>query len=49
MPCYEYEYDTGIYGFVGNNGIKIATIKKIESSIQEFSSEIKLKAVRNYF
>jgi hypothetical protein len=48
MPCYEYEYDTGIYGFVGNNGIKIATIKKIESSIQETSSEIKLKAVRIY-
>ena len=48
MPCYEYEYDTGIYGFVGNNGIKITTIKKIESSIQETSSEIKLKAVNFY-
>ena len=47
MPCYEYEYDTGIYGFVGNNGIKITTIKKIENSIQETSSEIKLKSV-NY-
>jgi hypothetical protein len=45
MPCYEYEYDVGIYGFVGNNGIKIAAIKKIESSIQETSSEIKLKQV----
>jgi hypothetical protein len=48
MPCYEYEYDTGIYGFVGNNGIKITTIKKIENSIQETSSEIKLKSV-NFF
>lgn len=48
MPCYEYEYDTGIYGFVGNNGIKIITLKKIENSIQETSSEIKLKYVK-YF
>jgi hypothetical protein len=45
MPCYEYEYDLGIYGFVGNNGIKITTVKKIENSIQETSSEIKLKQV----
>lgn len=43
MPCYEYEYDLGLYGFVGNNGIKIITLKKIESALQETSSEIKLK------
>jgi hypothetical protein len=43
MPCYEYEYDLGLYGFVGNNGIKITTLKKIENTIQEQSSEIKLK------
>jgi hypothetical protein len=46
MPCYDFEYDMGVYGFVGNNGIKIVSIKKMESSIQETSSEIKLKGVR---
>lgn len=46
MPFYEYEYDLGVYGFVGNNGIKITTLKKIENSIQETSSEIKLKQVK---
>lgn len=45
MPCYEYEYDIGLYGFVGNNGIKIITLKKIENTIQETSSEIKLKSL----
>lgn len=43
MPFYEFEYDLGVYGFIGNNGIKITTVKKIENSIQETSSEIKLK------
>ncbi len=46
MPCYDFEYEMGVYGFVGNNGIKIISVKKLESSIQEISSEIKLKAVR---
>jgi hypothetical protein len=45
MPCYDFDYDMGVYGFVGNNGIKITTVKKMESSIQETSSEIKLKGV----
>ena len=47
MPCYEFEYDLGVYGFIGNNGIKIAAVKKIENSVQETSSEIKLKGVWN--
>jgi hypothetical protein len=37
----------GVYGFIGNNGIKIAAVKKIENSVQETSSEIKLKGVWN--
>ena len=50
MPCYEFEYDLGVYGFISNNGVKIAAIKKLESSIEETSSEIKLKSVsRNRF
>ena len=45
MPFYDNDYDIGVYGFVGNNGIKIVICKKIENSIQETSSEIKLKQV----
>lgn len=45
MPFYEFEYDLGIYAFVGNNGIKILTLKKLENNIQETSSEIKLRQV----
>jgi hypothetical protein len=46
MPFYEFEYDLGIYAFVGNNGIKILTLKKLENNIQETSSEIKLRQVK---
>ncbi len=45
MPCYDFEYDLGVYGFIGNNGIKLSVVKKIEPSLQESSSEIKLKGV----
>jgi hypothetical protein len=45
MPFYDADCDIGVYGFVGNNGIKIVICKKIENSIQETSSEIKLKQV----
>jgi hypothetical protein len=45
MPFYDFEYEIGVYGYVGNNGIKITALKKIENSIQETSSEIKLKQV----
>jgi hypothetical protein len=48
MPFYEFEYDLGIYSFVGNNGIKILTLKKLESNIQETASEIKLRQVKAY-
>ncbi len=46
MPFYELEYDMGVYGFIGNNGIKIICLKKIENNVQETSSDIKLKQVR---
>lgn len=45
MPFYDFDYDIGVYGFVGNNEIKITTVKKIENSVQETSSDIKLKQV----
>ena len=45
MPFYDFEYDLGIYSFVGNNGIKILGLKKLENSLQETSSEIKLRQV----
>jgi hypothetical protein len=45
MPCYEFEYDMGVYGFIGNNGMRLSVVKKIENSFQESSSELKLKAV----
>jgi len=45
MPYYEFEYDIGVYGFIGNNGIKIILLKRIESSIQETAAEIKMKTV----
>lgn len=47
MPYYEFEYDIGVYGFIGNNGIKIILLKRIESSIQETASELKMKNVNN--
>jgi hypothetical protein len=47
MPYYEFEYDIGVYGFIGNNGIKIILLKRIESSIQETAAEIKMKTVSN--
>lgn len=45
MPFYDFEYDMGVYGFIGNNGIKIICLKKIENNVQETSSDIKLKQV----
>ena len=45
MPYYEFEYDIGVYGFIGNNGIKIILLKRIESSIQETAADIKMKNV----
>jgi hypothetical protein len=45
MPFYEFEFDMGVYGFVGNNGIKIVVLKKIENTVQETSSDIKLKQI----
>ena len=48
MPYYEFEYDIGVYGFIGNNGIKIVLLKRIESSIQETAAELKMKTV-NFF
>ena len=45
MPCYDFEYDMGVYGFIGNNGLKISVIKKIENAFQEASSDLKLKGV----
>ena len=48
MPFYEFEYDMGVYGFIGNNGIKIVCLKKIESNVLETSNDIKLKQVKFY-
>ena len=48
MPFYEFEYDMGVYGFIGNNGIKIVSLKKIESNVLETSNDIKLKQVKFY-
>ena len=48
MPYYEFEYDIGVYGFIGNNGIKIVLLKRIESSIQETAAELNMKTV-NFF
>mgnify|MGYP006199034853 CR=1 FL=1 len=45
LPFYEYSYDIASFGFIGNNGFKLVCIKKIENSLQESSSEIKLKEV----
>ena len=45
MPFYESEFDLGSYGFIANNGFKFICIKKIDNSIQEASSEIRLKEV----
>ncbi len=45
LPFYENEYDVATYGYIGNNGFKLICIKKIESSIEETSSEIKIKEV----
>ena len=49
MPFYEFEFDMGVYGFIGNNGIKIICLKKIENNVQETSSDIKLKQVNLFF
>ena len=46
LPFYENDYDLATYGYIGNNGFKLICIKKIESSIEETSSEIKIKDVR---
>jgi hypothetical protein len=48
MPYYEFEYDIGVYGFIGNNGIKIILLKRIESSIQETAAELKMKTVYDF-
>lgn len=45
MPFYDYEYDIGSYGFLSNNGYKILALKKIDDSIKETSSAIKLKEI----
>ena len=45
MPFYENEYDLASYGYIGNNGFKLIALKKIENSIQETSSDFKLKNV----
>lgn len=45
IPFYEDDCDLASYGYIGNNGYKLICIKKIENSIQETSSEIKLKDV----
>jgi hypothetical protein len=45
MPFYDFDYDLGIYAFAGNNGIKILVLKRIETTLQETSSEIKLRQV----
>ena len=46
MPYYEFEYDIGVYGFIGNNGIKLILLKRIETSIQETAAELKMKTVK---
>lgn len=43
MPFYEFEQDLGTYGFIGNNGVKICVVKKIEN--QKFSSDKKLQMI----
>lgn len=45
MPFYDYEYDIGSYGFLSNNDYKILSLKKIDDSIKETSSAIKLKEI----
>lgn len=45
MPFYDYEYDIGTFGFIGNNGFKFICVKKIDNSVQEVSSNIKLKEI----
>lgn len=47
MPFYEHEYEIGSYGYLGNNGYKLICLKKLDNSIQETSSEIKLKEIFN--
>lgn len=46
MPCYDFEFDMGVYGFIGNNGVRLSVVKKIENPLNEASSEIKLKGVK---
>lgn len=43
MPFYEFEQDIGTYGFIGNSGVKIVVIKKLEN--QKFSSDKKLQMI----
>lgn len=43
MPFYEFDYDLGSYGFMGNNGYKIIVIKKLEH--QDVSSDKKLSLI----
>ena len=43
MPLYEYEEDLGVYGYVGNNGMKICVIKKLEK--ENGSSETKMQVI----
>ena len=43
MPLYEYEDDLGVYGYVGNNGMKICVIKKLEK--ENGSSETKMQVI----
>lgn len=43
MPLYEYEEDLGVYGYVGNNGMKICVIKKLEK--ENGASETKMQVI----
>ena len=43
MPLYEYEEDLGVYGYVGNNGMKICVVKKLEK--ENGSSETKMQVI----
>lgn len=43
MPFYEFDIDLGVYGFEGNNGMKVLVIKRLEK--ENGSSEMKLQVI----
>ena len=45
MPFYDYEYDIGSFGFISRNGYKIILLKKLDNSLLEASSSLKLKEI----